>query len=300
MLTDVTGRDDDLSLRDIVILQKDNLQEVANILIIVDDSANTVNEVDDSLGHPVSRCCLSTEDGHSRSKLLAFLRCHCFDGKISVNDSKDVHLLTFIFVYTLDLDVEQSSRVDSHASRSLDVLGQSDLVGIFDLCPFLLELLVIDELLEFVEDAEILKITKTTSLAGNELRESGIGLVQPTSWSDSISDIGELVWAKNLYEILENSGLDKIGVKLGNTIDLMGTNNGQISHADHLRLGLLDDGNSAKQIPLFRELALNRLQKVQVDLVNNLEMSWKQVLEQWDRPLLQCFRKDRMVSISKL
>jgi hypothetical protein len=42
------------------------------------------------------------------------------------------------------------------------------------------------------------------------------------------------------------------------------------------------------------------LQKVQVDLVNNLEMSWKQILEQWDRPLLQCFREDGMVSIAKL
>ena len=76
-------------------------------------------------------------------------------------------------------------------------------------------------------------------------------------------------------------------MKLSNTIDLVRSNNGQEGHSNHLWLRFLDDRNSVEQLPFLGEFALNSLEEVQVDLVNDLQVSWKQVLEQWDRPFLK-------------
>jgi hypothetical protein len=62
VLTDVAGRADDFCLADIVVLDKNDLEQIANILVVVHDIANLVNEMDDGLCHPVSRRSLATED----------------------------------------------------------------------------------------------------------------------------------------------------------------------------------------------------------------------------------------------
>src|SRR5438552_3512561 len=133
MLTDIARRTNDFSFADIVVLEEDNLEKVANILICVYDSPNTVDEMNDCLCHPVSRSSFATENGHSWSKFLSLLRTHCLDCQPSVNDPEYVELLALILVYPLDLDVEKSRRVDCHTGGVLDVLSKSDFVGILNL-----------------------------------------------------------------------------------------------------------------------------------------------------------------------
>ena len=70
----VAGGDDDLSLTDVVILYENHLEEVTNILVIIDNSSNAVDQVNNGLGHPVSRGSLPAEDRHSGGKLLALFR----------------------------------------------------------------------------------------------------------------------------------------------------------------------------------------------------------------------------------
>ncbi len=79
MLADIRSRGDDLSLADIVILDINDLEQIADIWVMVDDLADTADKVDDSLGHPVSRGSLATKYGDSWCKLLAFLWTHGFD-----------------------------------------------------------------------------------------------------------------------------------------------------------------------------------------------------------------------------
>ncbi len=103
--------------------------------------------------------------------------------------------------------------------------------------------------------------------------------MQPTSWCDSVCDIRELVRSKYLDKVLEDGSSDQIGMKFGHTVDLVGADDGQVGHANHLRLGLFDDRNTAQEIPVLGKLPLNSLQEIQVDFVYDLEVSWKQVLE---------------------
>jgi len=90
------------------------------------------------------------------------------------------------------------------------VFRKSNLVSILDLGPLLLEFLIVGILLNFIEYVEILQVSKATSLAGDQLGQSRIGLVQPTSWGDSVGDVSELVRAENSDKVLENGGLDQI------------------------------------------------------------------------------------------
>lgn len=128
-----------------------------------------------------------------------------------MNDTKDVHLLTLVLVYPLDLNIEQCSWVDCDASGGLNMLRKADLVGILNLGPLLLELLVINILLKLIEVVEVLEESKTTSgLTCDQLGKSGIGLVQPTSWGDAVGHVGELIWSENLDKVPEDGGLDQI------------------------------------------------------------------------------------------
>lgn len=108
-----------------------------------------------------------------------------------------------------------------------------------------------------------------------------------------------MVRAKDVDEVPEDGSLDEIGVQLGHTVNLLGPDNGQERHANHLRLGLFDNGHSSQELTVFRELALDALQEEQVDIVDDLQMSREEVLEEWNGPFLQCFGEHGMVSVSK-
>jgi len=60
--------------------------------------------------------------------------------------------------------------------------------------------------------------------------------VQPPSRGDAVGDVGKLIRAVYLDKVLEDGGLDQIGVKLGDTINFMRTDNGEVGHTDHFWL----------------------------------------------------------------
>lgn len=73
MFTEIRGRGDDLSLADVVVGQEDNLQEIANVLVVIHHRADGVDQMNNLLRHPVAGRSLSSEDRDTRDNLLAFL-----------------------------------------------------------------------------------------------------------------------------------------------------------------------------------------------------------------------------------
>jgi hypothetical protein len=59
-------------------------------------------------------------------------------------------------------------------------------------------------------------------------------------------------------------------VQLSYTIDLVRTNQSKVCHADHLRLGFLDDRDAPQHVALFREVPLDELEELQIDFEDNL------------------------------
>lgn len=50
VFTDIRSWDNDFGLADIVVLKKHNLQEVTNLLILIDNSSNSIHKVNDLFG----------------------------------------------------------------------------------------------------------------------------------------------------------------------------------------------------------------------------------------------------------
>lgn len=216
-----------------------------------------------------------------------------------MNDAKDVELLTLVLVDPLDLDVEEGFWVHFDPRGVENVLGQADLVGVFDLLPLFSELLVVRKGLKLVEKGEISQELVATDLRGDQLRQTWISLMQPAPRRDAIGDVGEFVRPVDCHEILENRGSDQIRVQLGHTIDFVTANGCKVGHSHHLGLGLLDDRYTTKHVAVFGEATLNHLQEFHVDVVDDLEMSWEQILHQWDGPLLQSFRHDSVIRVAE-
>lgn len=300
MLGNIRGRADNFGLADVVVLEEDDLEQVTNICVIVHNRSNRVDQVNNLLGHPVTRSSLSTKDGDTGLLLLSLLERHGLEAEIAVNDTKDVELLSLVLVNTLDLDVKESSGVDSDTSGCLDVFGEADLVGIFDLSPLLAEFLVSGERFELVQLGEIGEKTISTALGADQLRQTRVGLVQPTSGGNTVGDVGELVGAIDLDKVLEDGRLDEIRVQLGDSVHLVGSDNGKVCHSDHLGLRLLDNGDPSKDISIVGEVLLNKLQEIQVDVEDDLKMSGQEVLNKTNGPLLQSFREHGVVGVAKL
>lgn len=244
MLAEIRRGANDLSFAHVVVGNENDLEQIANILIVVHNRTHTVDEMNDLLRHPVSRGGLASEDGDARLLLLPLLWLHSLESQVAMDDTKDVELLALVLVDTLDLHIKEGSRVDSHTGGRLDELRQTDLVGVLDLVPFLPKLLVLSVLLEAVQKSQVLEEPVAAALGSDELRQARVGLVKPSTGSDSVGDIGKFVGTVNLNKILEDGRLDEIRVQLGNAIDLVGSNNGQEGHPHHLGLGLLDDGDT--------------------------------------------------------
>lgn len=76
VLTDIRGRGNDFTLGHIVVFDEDDLECIANLRIVVDDSANFVDKMDDTLSHPVAGSSLATKDGDPRLHLLSLFGRH--------------------------------------------------------------------------------------------------------------------------------------------------------------------------------------------------------------------------------
>ena len=85
-----------------------------------------------------------------------------------MDDTKDVQLLAFVLVDTLDLNIEKRRRVDLDAIVLHDVLRESHLVGVLDVPELLTELLVVNKRLKLVQQGKVLQEFVTAQLGCNK------------------------------------------------------------------------------------------------------------------------------------
>ena len=106
MLGQLSSRDDDLSTTHIVVGEEYDLEKVTNLRIIVYFLRHTVDKFDDGLGIMVARSSLTTNHDNSRHELvLPLVSWSIEDGQVSVDDIKNVHELSLVFVNSFDLHI---------------------------------------------------------------------------------------------------------------------------------------------------------------------------------------------------
>jgi hypothetical protein len=119
------------------------------------------------------------------------------------------------------------------------------------------------------------------------------------SWppgSDTIGDIREKVPSLELDKVLEDSSLEKLTMQLGDTVDLEWTDNSKESHSDVFGVTLLNDRHSLDTGSIVRPSLSNLSEELEIDLVNNLQVSREELFEQADFPFFECLGKDSVAS----
>ena len=102
---------------------------------------------------------------------------------------------------------------------------------------------------------------------------------------------------KDLKKVRCQRCLDQFGMNSGDPVYRVTSHHRQAGHAHLFGLGLLNDRHSSEALDVPRMGNRNPIQKTPVDFIDNLQVTGKHGLEQGNRPLLQCFRCERMIGI---
>ena len=97
--------------------------------------------------------------------------------------------------------------------------------------------------------------------------------------SDTIGDIREKVPSFELDKVLEYSSLKKLTMKLRHAVNLERTDNGKESHSDVFGATLLNNRHSLNTGSIVRPSLSNLSEELEVDLVDDLEVSREEFLE---------------------
>lgn len=116
----------------------------------------------------------------------------------------------------------------------MNPLCQFSLVVELDCLPLGLELLITCVALELSQFRHVQHPLISLEVLSVQLGEQGIRSHDPSSGCDSIGHVDELVW-EELVKILEESLLEQLGVKEGDSVDLVRSDHTQVGHSDLFR-----------------------------------------------------------------
>ncbi|MNZ97552.1 hypothetical protein D3C78_1167950 [compost metagenome] len=117
---EIRCRNNQLRQTHAVVRDKDDLQFVANLRIVVDHFCDIIDEVNDVFCHVVRRGGFSGKNIHARHP---FGRRVGLNAVVARNHMQHVHQLTFVLVDTFNLHVEQRFWVRDHVQMLRHVNG---------------------------------------------------------------------------------------------------------------------------------------------------------------------------------
>lgn len=268
------------------------------MMVSVNLSTNSGNELDDGLCVVVSWSSFTTNHNNSWGKLvLSLVLGGVEDGKISVDDGENVHKLSLILMYSLNLNIVHGIEWDVITGSFLDPSLELHLVISLNVNKLLHERSVggvWGDVVQVVEAGDPL-IDSSEGIA-EKLGESWVTAMDPSSWGDTVGLVLELAWVE-FMELLEDSLLQELGVESGNTVDGVGADDGKVGHSDFLWVSLLNDGHSLDLLVIIWELLLELGDIDMVDQIDELQMSWEESSDEVGGPLLEGFWEHGMVGV---
>jgi hypothetical protein len=107
VLTEFSGRDNDLCVGDVIVGEEDYFEQTFCLAVVVDNCSYLVDQFDDMFGSDIGRCSLSCKHDCSGYYLFAIFGVHFLDGEVAVYNVEDVHELPFVFVYPFHVYIEE-------------------------------------------------------------------------------------------------------------------------------------------------------------------------------------------------
>ena len=206
----------------------------------------------------------------------------------------DIQVLPLVFVQTLYLYVEDAVRVQKDTALLFNILCEAFLVFLLDFPQLFQNSLVIFKDIELFQFAAVYQ-ELVANLFPQQLGQTRIGLIQPSSVSNTIGNVLELVRGIQIF-IMENRFLDDFGVQLRNAVDAVRSH---YTQSCHVNLIVLDDGHSGGLCTVAAVAFHQACTVTVVDFYDNLEDSRNNLLYKVDIPLFQSFCHNGVVGVSK-
>lgn len=196
MLGKISCWNDNLSTRNAIVFQEDNLEKVMDWPVVINYLTNCINQLDETLGILVTWGCLTSNKDNSWDKfLISLLFWSPQDIMISMDNIKDVHKLTFVFMDSLDHNIVHSINANINTLSLLYVMLQLFLAFILDCQEFSDESLISRTSNDLFDHPHIRDpVIIVADGLWNKLGEARITAVEPSSRGNTISHIKELVW----------------------------------------------------------------------------------------------------------
>ena len=138
---------------------------------------------------------------------------------------------------------------------------------------------VIAELLQRIKISDPF-INRADSLA-DQVRKTRVAAVKPASRRHTVSLVLDLSRIQTI-ELREDRRFDELCVQGGDSIDCMRADDGEIGHAYLLIISFFDKGHTLDFLVITRILLLYSLKEVVIDQVDDLHVSWEQLLNEGD------------------
>ena len=187
--------------------------------------------------------------------------------------------------------------IDGHAGQFMDAPGESLLVAALGRGVVLHEARIVGE---FFQPGELVWIVEHVLAqgAGEQRREVGIGLEQPAAEADAVGHVDDAP-RQGPVEIAEHRLSHQAGVQRRHAVDLMGADEGQVSHAHAFVLALLNERDRRQQAWIGQTLGGGLIQVQLVDHINDLHVPRQQAVEQPHGPALQRLRQQRVIGVAQ-
>ncbi len=148
------------------------------------------------------------------------------------------------------------------------------------------------EILQLVEIARPL----IADSVGDGRREPRIAGEEPAARRDAVGDGHEFL-GPQLGEVLDDAGLQELGVELGDAVDVVASDDRQIGHPQPSFAVLLEDRHPLQALGPAGESAPHRVHESAVDLVDDLQVAGDEGLHQRNRPRFQGLRQQGVVGV---
>ena len=192
----------------IVVGGENDLQIILGHRIIVDDSGSVIDQVNDLLGHHITRCCLTAEDLDARRPFLVRI----FLDLVPQGDGlEQVHQLAFVFMDTLDLDIQDGVRADVDLVFLIEPGEETLLVRLFCCTEFLLETLVFSKGHQLFKALEIIRPVRTDGFV-DQIAQRFVAVIQPAARCNAVGLVDNPARI-DLVQIPEDRFFDKLGMQ---------------------------------------------------------------------------------------
>merc|ERR1719321_1822587 len=230
VLAELAPRDDHFCQRHVVIGEENELEQPAEIGVVVHHVAHGRDELDDALGQVVAGRSLAPYDADPGHLLRTLLRGHFLELGVPVDDAEHVQNLSLVLVDALNLDIIQGVSTHLFARDLKDLLLQAELVFGLHLAPLRLKVGVLRAALQALEQGHVRDPLLRPELLREQCPETRVAEGQPPALGDPVGLVLELL-GPHIVELLEDGLLDEAAVDGGHPVHSVRGNQREVGHA---------------------------------------------------------------------